>query len=173
MSFGGETFGLYQKGCNRVWIGRQLARHKADLDKRPYAVFQQPIVNLVDVGEVVNRVAMLVFVIDPHFIVQDRVKPHIAKAGLACTPPNRCDSSRAEKESRAPNRTSAPRNAETDVAQQSRQSSPPAPAPARPKLPPQWPLQVKQSNCESSSSFSFFFDLGFRELSVYNSTWGL
>ena len=61
----------------RIWIEGQLLRHEADLDNRPHAVLQQTIVDLIDVREVVDRVAVLVFVVDADFVMQDGVKAHI------------------------------------------------------------------------------------------------
>src|SRR5262249_30232319 len=64
-----------------VRIKGQLLRHETDLDHGPHAVCEQPVVNLVDVGKVVNRIAVLVFVIYSDFILQDGVKTDVSEIG--------------------------------------------------------------------------------------------
>jgi hypothetical protein len=48
-----------------------------DLDEGPHAVLQQAVVDLIDVGQIVEGVALLVFVVDAHFIMQDVVKADV------------------------------------------------------------------------------------------------
>ncbi len=57
-----------------VRIERKLTRHEADFNEGPDAVFEQPIVNLVDVGKVVDGIAVLILVINADFIVEDSVE---------------------------------------------------------------------------------------------------
>ncbi len=72
---------LVPERMQRIRIEGQLLRHKADLDQRPHAILQQAIVNLVDVGEVIDRVAVLVLVINTDFVVKDRVEAHVFEIG--------------------------------------------------------------------------------------------
>ncbi len=60
--------------------GQRLG-HEADLDKRPHAVGQQAIVDLIDIGPVVDRVALCVLAVDAILIVEDGVEADVAKAG--------------------------------------------------------------------------------------------
>ena len=64
----------------RVGIEGQLLGHEADLDDRADAILQQAIVDLIDIGKVVDRVAVLVLVVDSDLVMQDGVKAHIAKS---------------------------------------------------------------------------------------------
>ena len=64
-----------------IQLGRQRLGHEADLHKRPHAIGQQPVVDLIDVGPVVDRVALLVLAVDAVLIVEDRVKAHVLEAG--------------------------------------------------------------------------------------------
>ena len=64
-----------------IRLGRQRLRHEADLYKGPHAIGQQPIVDLIDVGPVVDRVALLVLAVDAVLIVEDRVKAHVLETG--------------------------------------------------------------------------------------------
>ena len=57
---------------------------------------QQSIVDLIDIREVVDRIALRVFVVDAVLIIKDRVEAYIAKAGDAAHPnPYLADNSRA------------------------------------------------------------------------------
>src|SRR5271165_684656 len=58
----------------------ELVGHETELDKRLDAIGQQTIVNLVDVGEVVDRLSVLVFVVNTDFIVEDGVETHVLQA---------------------------------------------------------------------------------------------
>src|SRR5882672_6943593 len=57
----------------------ELPRHETDLDEGTHAVFQQAVIDLVHVGEVVDRVSLAVLVVYPHLVVKDGVKTHVAK----------------------------------------------------------------------------------------------
>ncbi len=59
----------------------QRARHEAHLDEGPHAVVQQSIINLIDVGPVVDRLSLRVFRINPHVVVEDRMKANVANVG--------------------------------------------------------------------------------------------
>ena len=59
----------------------QLVRHEAELDEGLHVVGQQAIVDLVDVGEVVDRLALLVFVVNADIVIQDAVKANVLEAG--------------------------------------------------------------------------------------------
>src|SRR3954447_16971564 len=64
-----------------IGVEGQLLGHEADLDHRTYSVLEKPVIDLIDIGEVVDRVPVLILVVDADFIVKDGVKSHIAKAG--------------------------------------------------------------------------------------------
>ena len=68
---------LVPEGVERVGIKGQLLRHEADLHDRADAVLQQAVVDLIDIGKVIDRVAVLVLVIDSDLVMQDGVKTHI------------------------------------------------------------------------------------------------
>ena len=55
-------------------LGRQFLRHETQLDKGTHAVLQETVVDLVDVGEVVNRMALAVLVVNAHVIEENRVE---------------------------------------------------------------------------------------------------
>ncbi len=63
----------------RIRIECQLLGHEADFDKRLHSILEQPIVNLVNVREVVDGISVLVLVVNSDLIVQNRMKSHIAK----------------------------------------------------------------------------------------------
>ena len=65
----------------RIWIECELFWHKADFDDRANAIFQKPVVYLVYIREVVDGIAMFIFVVDAHLVVQDGVETNIAKIG--------------------------------------------------------------------------------------------
>ena len=46
---------LVPERMNGLRIRSQLVRHKADLDKWPHTLIEQPIVDLIHIGEVVDR----------------------------------------------------------------------------------------------------------------------
>ena len=60
---------------------RELPRHEANLDKRPHAIVQQSVIDLVHIRKVVNRIALLIFVVNADLVVQNVVEPHIAEVG--------------------------------------------------------------------------------------------
>ncbi len=64
-------------------IGREQLWHEADLDKRPDAVGQQTVVDLIDVAEVIAGFPVIVLVVHTHFVVQDPVKADVFKPGNA------------------------------------------------------------------------------------------
>src|SRR5205807_6596574 len=56
-----------------------LFGHEAYLDKRPQPVSQQTVVALIEIREVVYRVSLRILVVNPHFVMEDSVKTHIAE----------------------------------------------------------------------------------------------
>ncbi len=76
---GGRNILLVPEGVKRVRIKGQLLRHEADLDHRANTLFQQTIVDLIDIRKIVDRVAVLILVIDPDFVMQDGMKAHVLK----------------------------------------------------------------------------------------------
>ncbi len=59
----------------------QLVGHEAELDERLHVGGQQPIIDLIDVREVVDRLALLVFVVDADIVEQDAVKANVLESG--------------------------------------------------------------------------------------------
>ena len=59
----------------------QCARHEAHFDERPNAVGEQAVINLIDVGPIVDRPALGVFGVDAHFVVEDGVEANITNVG--------------------------------------------------------------------------------------------
>jgi hypothetical protein len=64
-----------------IGIEGQLLRHEADLYDRADAVGEKTIVDLVDIREIVDRVTVLVFVIDTDLVVEDAVEADVAEVG--------------------------------------------------------------------------------------------
>ncbi len=73
---------LVPEGMRRQ-IGGQLARHEAEFHEGLYSVLQQAVVDLIDVGEVVDRMALGVFVVNAHLVLEDGVKADVLKTGNA------------------------------------------------------------------------------------------
>src|ERR1017187_901508 len=59
----------------------QLARHEAQLHERAHAVFEQSVVDLVHISEVVNGAALRVFVVHAVLVVEDGVEANVSEAG--------------------------------------------------------------------------------------------
>src|SRR5580698_9049023 len=72
---------LIPEGMQRIGIEGELFGHEADLDDGTHAVFEQAIVDLVDIGEVIDRVAVLVFVVDAVLVVKNGMETHVMKIG--------------------------------------------------------------------------------------------
>ena len=86
-------------------VGGKLLRHEADLDHRAHSFLQQTVVDLINIGEVVHRVAVLVFVIDFQFVMQygvaadvtkSRCLCHFAKIAVVSRPQGKCCAARVE-----------------------------------------------------------------------------
>ena len=60
---------------------RQFLGHETYFNNRTNTIGEKSVVNLTDVGEIVNRIALRVFVVDSHFIVQDGVKSDVLEVG--------------------------------------------------------------------------------------------
>ena len=119
---------------------------------------QQPVVNLIHIRPVVDRVSLRILAVDPVLVVEEsRETARTGSPSPSAPGPDRRDSSAASPDSRAPTRTSFPRNAETASPSPSRppQSSPAAlrllRQPARPPAhqrdtPPQHRTSVSSHN---------------------------
>src|SRR5215472_13679307 len=59
------------------FFGRELARHKTQFDERTNAILQQAVINLVDVGEIINWRAAGVFAVHPYFVLEDRMEADV------------------------------------------------------------------------------------------------
>src|SRR6185437_10826829 len=60
-----------------IRIECQLLGHEADLNNRPYTLCTQALVDLVHIGEVVDRISMLILVVDAKLVMQDRVEAEV------------------------------------------------------------------------------------------------
>ncbi len=80
-ALGGRDVLLVPEGVEVVGIEGELLGHEADLDDGANAVGEEAVVDLVDVGEVVDGVAVLVFVVDTDFVVEDAVEADVAEVG--------------------------------------------------------------------------------------------
>src|SRR5262249_47311871 len=65
------------KDVNRGRLGGELTGHKAEFYVWAHAVCEKAVVNLVEVREVVDRIAGSVFVVDADFVVEDCVKANV------------------------------------------------------------------------------------------------
>src|SRR5215472_15031278 len=68
---------LVPEGMQVIRIERQLLRHEADLNNRPHTLRNQALVDLIDIGEVINRIAMVILVVHAKLIMQDRVESQV------------------------------------------------------------------------------------------------
>ena len=59
----------------------QLVGHEAELNKRLHAQSEQAIVNLIDVGEVVDGPALLVLIVHTHIVIENAVEADVLEAG--------------------------------------------------------------------------------------------
>src|SRR5713226_3238658 len=75
--------GLVPKRMRRRRVRGQFARHEAQFHKRADAIFEQPVVNLVNVRKIVNGIAGIVFVVKPYLVMENGVKPDVFEAGDA------------------------------------------------------------------------------------------
>src|SRR5712664_4768930 len=66
-----------------VRIGGELLGHEAQFDERTHFVVQQSIVDLIDIGKVVDRFAGSVFVVNADFVMEDGVEAHVFESGDA------------------------------------------------------------------------------------------
>src|SRR5260370_2600957 len=69
---------LIPEGVKQI-AGCQLVGHKTDLHKRPDSICQQTIVNLIDVGEVVDWSPLVILAINAHFVVENGMEANVAE----------------------------------------------------------------------------------------------
>src|SRR5277367_5440448 len=72
---------LVPEGMKSVGVERELPRHEADFDNGPDAALEEPVVDFVDIREVVDGIAVFVFVVNADFVMKDGVKANVLKAG--------------------------------------------------------------------------------------------
>src|SRR6266481_1529495 len=65
---------LVPESVKGAGIRGELLGHEAELDERADVVLEEAVVNLVDVGEVVNGMAIFVLVVEADFVVEDGVE---------------------------------------------------------------------------------------------------
>src|SRR5258708_30305080 len=71
------------EGVERVRIRGKLFRGEAELDKWADVILKQAVVDLIHVGKVVDRLAVVVLVVEAGFVVEDSVETDIFEAGNA------------------------------------------------------------------------------------------
>src|ERR1700727_2181384 len=76
---GGRDVRLVPEGMECVWVEGKLLWHEAYLDHGTDTVLQQAIIDLIDVREIVDRVSVLILVVDTDLVVQDGVEPDVLK----------------------------------------------------------------------------------------------
>ena len=81
VGLGRGDIGLVPEGVEGVGVEGELFGHEADLDDGADAVGEEAVVDLIDVGEVVDGVAVLVFVVDADLVVEDGVEADVAEVG--------------------------------------------------------------------------------------------
>src|SRR5260370_33197988 len=74
---------LVPERMQRVRVGGKFLGHEAELDERTNMILQQAVVDLIDIGEVVDGAAVFVFVVEAGFIVEDGMEAVVFKAGDA------------------------------------------------------------------------------------------
>ncbi len=62
-----------------IGVGREFFGHEADFDERAHAICEQAVVDLIDVGKVVDRVPVRIEIVDANLIVKDGVKTDVAE----------------------------------------------------------------------------------------------
>src|SRR5207244_3092876 len=62
-------------------LSGKLFWHETDFDERLHAIRQQAVVYLAYVGKIVARILLRIFTVDPGFVMEDRMKSHVLKAG--------------------------------------------------------------------------------------------
>src|ERR1700731_797089 len=58
-------------------LSRQLLRHEAELDKRLHAVGQETVINLIDIGEIVDGLPLTVLVVQTDLVVKNGVEANV------------------------------------------------------------------------------------------------
>jgi len=62
-----------------AWLRGKLARHEAELHKRANVIFQQAIIDLIDVGKIIDCFSPGTLVVQADFIMEDGMKPDVGK----------------------------------------------------------------------------------------------
>src|SRR5580704_16552174 len=65
----------------RDLLRRELCGHETYLDKRTNAVLQQAVVDLIDVGKIVDGIARGIFVVQAYFVVENRMEADVVETG--------------------------------------------------------------------------------------------
>src|SRR6266849_184573 len=74
---------LVPEGVESARIRGKLFGHEAELDEGADVVLEQAVVNLIDVGKVVNGLTVFVLVVEAGLVVEDGVKADVFEAGDA------------------------------------------------------------------------------------------
>ena len=73
---------LVPERVQRVRVERKLFRHEADLHNRAHAILQEPVIDLIDIGEVIDGIAVLVFVVYAYFVMKNGMKNNNNNLGV-------------------------------------------------------------------------------------------
>src|ERR1700722_5790069 len=60
-----------------IRIEGEFFRHETDFNEWLDAIFKQPVANLIDIREVINRIAVIVLVINADFVVKDGMESNV------------------------------------------------------------------------------------------------
>jgi len=67
------------------WMGHipggEFFGHETQLHERPHAVGQQAVVNLVHIRKIINRLALVILIVNADFVVENGVEPDVIESG--------------------------------------------------------------------------------------------
>ena len=58
----------------------KLHGHEAQLYKRANMIFQQAVINLIDVGKIIDGISLRILIVHSDFIMKNRMKPNISES---------------------------------------------------------------------------------------------
>src|SRR6266478_603634 len=71
------------EGMERIRIGSELFGHEAELDEWADVILEQAVVDLIDIGEVVDGLAFPVLIVQANLVMEDGMEADVFKAGDA------------------------------------------------------------------------------------------
>ena len=92
----------------------ELLGHEAEFHERAHVILQQAVIDLIDVGKIVDRFSVGIFIVQTDFVVEDGMKPNVCETRWPLPPAASLDDScRAKTRLHGPSRTFAPSSEET------------------------------------------------------------